>query len=340
MRLSELGEAELLARMAPYLPRGPRTSVPTGDDCMVLEPSDGRVCVTTDVLVEGRHFRRDWSSAEEIGRRAVAQNLADVAGMGAAPLSIVVALAAPADTEVEWILDLARGLGDAARAAGIGVDGGDLSTGDEVVLAITAFGDLERRAPVLRSGARPGDVLAHSGDLGRSAAGLALQHAGIEEDDELVAWARDGYRVPEPPLEAGTAAARAGATSLMDVSDGLLRDAGRLAAASGVAVDLSSTGKIATMHDRLEPLAAYLADGFDPLAAVLTGGEDHGLLGTFPGDATLPYGWAALGRVLAAEGAEGAEGTEDRPVAGTVTLDGAAPTELGVHGLGWDHFDA
>lgn len=432
----DLSETALLAAMADVLPRGPRTSVPTGDDCMVLDPSDGRVCVTTDVLVEGRHFRRDWSSPQQIGRRAVAQNLADVAAMGAVPISIVVGLVLPGDTELAWATALGEGIADACRDARAGVDGGDLVGGDAVVLSITAFGDLQGRAPVLRSGARPGDVVAHIGDLGRSAAGLALQMVGARDEEmgaargvhpdgtprgraasgnatkeldalggvmsrqigealpgmlgsgvdfaapvawssesaELAEWAREGYRAPDAPLAAGPAAALAGATSMMDVSDGLLRDAGRIAAASGVVIDLHTAGRVAAARARLAPLEALLGGedyaterksaprqkcgsdgaprsgpvlGFDALTAVLTGGEDHGLLATFPEGTTLPEGWETIGRVLnlAYRGDDQRDGGDDADPhfphdSPRVLLDGADPARLGVQGVGWDHFRA
>ncbi|MBX9244444.1 thiamine-phosphate kinase, partial [Actinotalea ferrariae] len=169
--VGDLGEDGLLARIFPLLPRGSGTLLGPGDDAAVVAAPDGRVVVSTDVLVEHRHFRRDWSTGEDVGRRAAVQNLADVAAMGARPSALVVGLVVPADLEVAWVLGLARGLA-AACGPDVGVVGGDLSGGSEVVVAVTVHGDLEGRAPVLRGGARPGDVLAHAGVRGRSAAGL------------------------------------------------------------------------------------------------------------------------------------------------------------------------
>ncbi len=312
-RVSDLDETELIARFAPLLPFGAATQVGPGDDAAVIAAPDGRVVVTTDLLVEDHHFRRHWGSAEDVGHRAAAQNLADVAAMGGTPTGLVVGLVLPPDTEVDWVLGFAAGLA-AGCGERIGVVGGDLSAGERLMVAVTAFGDLGGREPVLRSGARPGDVVAHSGRLGWAATGYAALEADrtAEANDAVAAFLR-----PDPPLADGSAAAGAGATSLLDVSDGLLRDAGRIAAASGVAIDLDST----TLVDDVVAAAAAALD-LDPLTLALTGGEDHGLLATFPPGTDLPGGYRSIGRVLA--------GTR-------VTVDDGAPP---VQGLGWDHFRA
>ncbi|MDU0348446.1 thiamine-phosphate kinase, partial [Actinomyces sp. MRS3W] len=184
--VADLGEEALLAAFTPLLPRSPRAIVPNGDDCAVIAAPDGRYCVSTDVLVEGEHYLPDWSTARDVGARAAAQNLADIAAMGARPVALVVSLVLPRATPVAWVQDLARGFADACDPAGAGVVGGDMSVGDRVVIAVTVHGDLEGRAPVLRSGARPGDVVVHAGTLGRSAAGLALLGAGL--DDRADGW--------------------------------------------------------------------------------------------------------------------------------------------------------
>ncbi|WP_152190880.1 thiamine-phosphate kinase [Georgenia satyanarayanai] len=298
--VSALSEGELLARFTPLLPRGRATLVPTGDDAAVVAAPDGRFVVSTDVLVEDHHFRRGWGTARDLGARAAAQNLADVAAMGAVPTSTVVGLVLPPATPVAWVEGLARGLADVCAPLGVGVDGGDLSAGEQLVVAVTAHGDLEGRAPVLRSGARPGDVLAHAGGIGAAAAGLAVLTTSPEDDDGAATAAVAAFLRPAPPYAAGPAAADAGASAMMDVSDGLLRDAGRLARASGVEVVLdpladSLPGDLAA----LTPLAAR--HGAAPEAWVLTGGEDHGLLATFPAEVTLPPGFRRLGSVRAGQ---------------------------------------
>ncbi|SMF28817.1 thiamine-phosphate kinase [Cellulosimicrobium cellulans J1] len=334
----DVPEEALLARIFPLLPTAPTTLVGPGDDCAVVAAPDGRYVVSTDVLVEDRHFRRRWSSGYDVGWRAAVQNLADVVSMGARPAALVVSLVMPGDLPVDWVTGLARGLADACTPLGAAVVGGDLSGGDQVVVAVTVHGDLEGRAPVLRSGARPGDVVALAGSLGRSAAGLALLDAGRGHvDDALVA----AYLRPDPPLAAGPAAADAGATAMMDVSDGLLRDAGRIARASGAVLDLAPA-TLGADRDRLRAAAGALAghagaagDAGDAPGAgaaedraegwVLSGGEDHALLATFPAHATLPAGFRAIGIVRPA----------DDDGAG-VRLDGAVPHRA----PGWDHFRA
>lgn len=318
MRIGEISEEELLARITPHLPLGPATVLGPGDDAAVVSAPDGRFVVTTDVLVAGRHFRRDWGRGADVGHRAVAANVADVAAMGAVPTAIVTALVLPVDVAVDWVIDLAEGMGRACRRWGVGAVGGDLSGGPDVIVAVTAHGDLQGRAPVLRSGARPGDVLALAGTLGRSAAGLALLSAGLDVepvDGGTVAVA--AYLRPEPPLAAGPVAARAGATAMMDVSDSLLRDAARMARASGVDCDLDPDALAGHARGLAAVGAAY---GVDPLTWVLTGGEDHGLLATFPAGG-VPAEFTAIGTV--------------GPGTGRLTYGGGA---MPVSGQGWDHF--
>lgn len=317
-RVGDLDETELIARFAPLLPVGDQTQVGPGDDAAVLAAPDARVVVTTDVLVVDHHFRLDWGTASDVGHRAAMQNLADVAAMGARPTGLVVALVLPRHTAVDWVLQLATGLAQACSPHGVGVVGGDLSAGEQLTIAVTAFGDLQGRDAVLRSGARPGDVLAHAGRIGWAGAGLAALDAGRARGS--LADVATAFLRPEPPLPDGPAAAAAGATSLIDVSDGLLRDTGRIASASGVLIDLDS---VTLVDATLTAAAADLAT--DPLTLALTGGEDHGLLATFPPDVELPGGYRPIGRVV-----EGA-GTPQ------VTVDGAAPP---VEGIGWDHFRA
>ncbi|MFF2623278.1 thiamine-phosphate kinase [Oerskovia jenensis] len=336
----ETSEEELLAAIFPLLPTGAATLVGPGDDSAVVSAPDGRFVVSTDVLVERRHFRPEWSTGYDVGWRAAMQNLADVAAMGARPTSLVVSLVIPGHLPIEWVTGLARGLAAACAPSGAAVVGGDLSSGDDVVVAVTVHGDLGGRAPVLRSGAQVSDVVAHAGRRGWSAAGLALlDHDLGDVDRELV----DAYLRPEPPLEAGPAAADAGATAMLDLSDGLLRDAGRVARASGVGIDLDLDAFAADLTRLAGAASAVSAStgtrpaGEWPSAGpgvesageasalardwVLTGGEDHGLLATFPVGTALPGPFRAVGRVVAA--------------GPSVTVDGAAPR---AHGVGWDHF--
>ena len=348
-RVGDLSEEELLALITPLLPRGPQTPVGTGDDCAVLSFPDSRTAVSTDVLVEGRHFRTDWSTGRDVGARAAAQNLADAAAMGARPVALVVGLVMPASTPVGWVWDFARGLAQGCEPCGAGVVGGDLSSGDSLIVSVTVLGDLEGRAPVLRSGARPGDAVVHVGTLGRSAAGLALLSAGTDcvpgssaavppgQEHPQAQACIETFRAPAPPLAAGRELALVGATSMLDVSDGLLRDAGRIARASGVVIDLDDPGDLPDASF-LESVAV-LVSGHDGSAArdlarswLLAGGEDHGLLATVPADGLdrLPAGARVIGRVLSPqESSAGMPGC--RP---SVLLAGEPAQEH----TGWDHF--
>lgn len=294
--LGSLGEAAVLRRIFPLLPAGGATLVGPGDDAAVLTAPDGRYVVTTDTMVHGPDFRRAWSSGGDLGWKAAATNLADVAAMGARATGLVVALAAPADTSIEWMEDFAGGLRDAlaALAPEAGVVGGDLTVSPTLIVAVTAFGDLEGRPPVLRSSARVGDIVAVSGELGLAGDGLRLLfERGVDGSGEPDAARASEVRAaesrfveaqlrPAPPIGDGVLAARAGATAMLDVSDGLAIDARRIADASGVAIDLSS-------HAVGSPMA-------------LTGGEDHALLAAFPPDAELPGGFRVIGRVVAGAG--------------------------------------
>ncbi|MFI6536233.1 AIR synthase related protein [Nonomuraea sp. NPDC050547] len=160
------------------MPQGPGVLLGPGDDAAVVTAPDGRVVVSTDLLVEGRHFRRDWSSGYDVGRKAAAQNLADIAAMGATPTSMVVALGMPADLPLSWVDELTLGFRDECALVGASVVGGDLARSDTVVIGVTALGTLSGQAPVTRSGAKPGQLVAISGRLGHAAAGLALLESG------------------------------------------------------------------------------------------------------------------------------------------------------------------
>jgi len=291
------GELATLARILPRLPRGLDTQLGPGDDAAVVAAPDGRFVVTTDLMVHGPDFRLAWSTPHDLGWKAAASNLADVAAMGARPTALVVALAVPPGTLVADLERLADGLREACAemAPGCGVVGGDLSVSTTFTVAVTAFGDLGGRPPVRRDGARPGDVVAVSGALGRAARGLDLlfrlgvDHEGAPDAD-LAAALRErdpdvGWQLaPTPPIADGRLAATAGATAMLDLSDGLALDAARVARASGVVVDLDPA--------RL---------GTDPRVA-LGGGEDHSLFATFPPGTDLPGGFRPVGVVREAGG--------------------------------------
>jgi len=277
--LAEVGEFALIGELTPLFGQGDQVLVGPGDDAAVLRIRQGHVVVSTDLVVEGRHFRKDWAGAADVGHRAAAQNLSDINAMGGRAHSLTIGLAAPGDLPARWALDFAAGFAAECDLVGASVVGGDLTGSDQVVIAVTVIGACAQ-SPVLRSGARPGDVLAIAGRQGWSAGGLAVLSRGFRSPRVLV----EAYRRPAPPYAAGPQAAEAGATSMIDVSDGLLADAGHLAHDSGVAIDVWTSAL-----EVPEPLhAVAAATGADPLSFVLGGGEDHSLLATFPGDATMP----------------------------------------------------
>lgn len=287
--VGELGELAVVERILAAVGTLPGVPVGPGDDAAVLACSDGRVVVTTDMLVEGRHFRRDWSEADDIGHKAAAENLADIAAMGATPTALVVALALPPETPIAWLDGFLEGLLAEAGRAGAVLAGGDLVRGDVVTVGVTAFGDLGGRAPILRSGARPGDVVAVCGTLGSAAGGLAVLSRGFRSPRALV----DAHRRPRPDYPAGVRASDGGAHALMDVSDGLLLDADRMARASGVAIDIDSTA-VPREEAVVTTASAY---NLDPLTWILGGGDDHALLAAFPPEVRLPEGFVAVGTI-------------------------------------------
>jgi thiamine-monophosphate kinase len=393
--VADLGEFGLIAAIRDLLPPDPGLEVAVGDDAAVLVIPDGRVVATTDILVEGRHFRRDWSGPADVGVKAAAQNLADVAAMGARPRSLLLGLACPGDLEARWVLDMVRGMVAECGRAGASIAGGDVTAAGCIMLGITALGDLPGgQSPVTRAGARPGDAVAIAGRLGWSAAGLALLQAGLggpgrgdlagagraekaspepadpepadpepadpepadpepadpepadpepadpepadpepasqqpvsrepvsrepvsrEPVSRELASLVTAHLRPQPPYPAGRAAAAAGATAMLDVSDGLLQDLGHVAAASGVCISLESA--LLPVAEPIIMAAARLGTRWQDW--VLAGGEDHALAATFPSGTVLPAGWSAVGEVIAGRG---------------VLVDGA----LWDGPVGWDHF--
>jgi len=292
--VGELGERALLARILEVLEGSSTAEVGPGDDAAVLIVPGGRVVLSTDTLVHGPDFRLAWSSGFDLGWKAAAVNLADIAAMGARPTALLLALALPDATTAGFVDDLAAGLRAACDelAPGCAIEGGDLTASDTLTLAVTAVGVLEGE-PVLRSGARPGDIVAVAGELGAAARGLdvlfrrfrgdtgapaPVDAASLSADEvaDLAAQLR-----PRPPIALGARAAEGGATAMMDVSDGLLLDATRMADASGLTIDVT----------------AALGD------VALRGGEDHALLACFPPYVMLPAGFREIGRALPRGGA-------------------------------------
>jgi thiamine-monophosphate kinase len=292
--VGDVGEFGLIRRVTAGRRQPATTLLGPGDDAAVVAAPDGRVVATTDVLVEGVHFRMDWSTPEHVGRKAIAVNMSDVAAMGAVPTGLLVGIACPKTTDAEVVEGLVAGMWQEAARGGAGVVGGDVVAADHIVISVTALGDLEGRAPITRGGAMPGDVVAVCGRLGWSAAGLAVLGRGFRSPVSVVG----AYRSPEPPYPAGPQAALAGATAMIDLSDGLLADLAHVATASSVAIDVQTS--LVEVHQRLVEVASAL--GADARHWVLTGGEDHALAATFPDQGGVPEGWVTIGTVRRGSG--------------------------------------
>jgi thiamine-monophosphate kinase len=287
-------EFDLIAAITERLPAaGPRLRVGSGDDAAVVEPGEGATAITVDAIVEGVHFTLPEFPPDAVGRKALAAALSDLAAMGAAPGEAYVVLGAPAETDDETLLAIADGIAEVAGREGVSVAGGDLVAAPQIFLAVTAAGYEAGVPPVRRAGCRAGDRVVVTGELGGAAAALELLTGGAraegispERRDALLARQLD----PRPRLAAGRALAEAGASSMIDLSDGLGADAGHLADAGGCGIEIDL--------DRL-PLAEGVTEvarrgGAVELAAV--GGEDLELLATLPPE-RLEAARAAIGAV-------------------------------------------
>jgi thiamine-monophosphate kinase len=298
--LADLGEFGLVDALKSRFPQGEHVLLGPGDDAAVVAVPDGRAVLSTDLLVDTRHFRRDWASALDIGHKAAAQNLSDINAMGGRATALTVGLATPPDLPVSWALELADGIAEEAALVGACVVGGDVTRADQLMVAITVLGAVEGE-PVRRSGARPGDVVAIAGRQGWAAAGLAVLSRGFRSPRVLV----EAHRRPQPPYAAGPQAAALGATAMIDLSDGLLGDVAHICEASGVAIDV-----VSSRLEVAEPLRAVgAALGADPMLFILTGGDDHALVATFAPGTALPAQWREIGAVQEGSGVtvDGAE---------------------------------
>jgi thiamine-monophosphate kinase len=286
-----MGEFELLARIRERLPAsGPRTHLGSGDDAAVTLPG-GATATSVDALVDGVHFRRDLASPAQIGHKALATALSDLAAMGAEAGEAYVVLGLPTDFGEAECLELLDGMTVLCRTTGTDLLGGDLSRASELFLAVTVVGhSSDPGALVARGGAQPGDALVLTGEIGGAAAGLELLNRRDREADFALKGPLEGQKAksamealverqlePTPQLAAGRALASAGATAMIDLSDGLGADASHLATASGVKLTIDAE----EVPLALGAVTLSEATGRDPWR-LLSGGEDYELLASIP----------------------------------------------------------
>jgi thiamine-monophosphate kinase len=331
----DLTEDELISALARVIEGpDPNVVVGLGDDAAVLEAPAGHQVLTTDLLIEHVHFERDAISARDLGAKAIAVNVSDIAAMGASPRCALVSIALPADVEVPWVMELYGGMREACLEHALSLVGGDTNRGDALVLSVAVVGEVAPGRAVTRSGARVGDAVVVTGELGAAAGGLALSRAEAATTAEALSrpWGRvllDALARPVARVGEGQTLAGCGATAMMDLSDGLAKDLSRLCLASGVGARLDV--------DAI-PVSAALADaapalGVDPLELALGGGEDYELVATLgPADVDLAteelherFGvrLSVIGAVVEGTGVTG------------VWADGR---EAGLRPSGWDHF--
>jgi thiamine-monophosphate kinase len=292
--VGEIGEFALLSAIQERLnisgnqnAKDPKVFIGIGDDSAVVSAKGNQAVACIDVLSQGVHFRLDWSSASDVGHKAAAANLADIFAMGASPTALLVGLALPADTKVSWVLELADGLAREAARADVQVVGGDIVRSESITVSVTALGELNNEKPILRSGAKPGDVVAVAGQLGFAQAGLLMLSRGFRSPRSLV----NAHRAPTPPYELAAAAVKA--TSMIDISDGLISDLTHIAKASNVEVNIQ-TEKLVIADDIAAAASAFTGDALD---WVLNGGEDHAFAATFSNELDVPAGWNIIGSI-------------------------------------------
>lgn len=326
MNVGEVGEAEVIAAIRRAAP-----SALNGDDAAVLYHAtpNSRQVVSTDVLVEGTHFRLDYSTAYEVGIKAVSQNFADIQAMGARPTALLLAIATPDRIPLEVISDLAQGIHEAAAPWAAELVGGDVVRAKDLVISLTAVGELAGPYGALTvDGAQAGDCVIAHGPIGYSAAGLALlrhfgNRAAIPADDDIVQELVSWHCALRLSVGRGSVARATGAHSMTDNSDGLIADLTTIAVRSGVQINLDSS--TIAPDDKL--LYAASITGDDPWEWVFTGGEDHTLIGTTA--TRLPSGYRTIGRARPMPASM--ESTTKEQTTLPVLVDGEAP----LYSQGW-----
>ena len=331
MKVSELGEFGLIELLAGLMGRGvtPETArrglvVGIGDDAAAWRTSAAIQLATTDTMVQGVHFSLDTATWRELGWKALAVNLSDIAAMGGSPKWALVTVGLPDDTEVDSVVELYRGMLDLAGPSQTAIIGGDTITSPLVLITLTVTGEATDDALLTRSGARPGDEVAVTGTLGASAAGLAMLKRHLNFEPRTTAFLRAAHLRPQPRLAEGRVLVEHGVRAAIDLSDGLIADLGHVCQESRVAA------RVWVDRVPLHPLtrAAFPAEA---LGLALSGGEDYELLFTAPPDLMARVaGYLSTPATIIGEIVEGEPGR--------VTLLDSGGREIAWQRGGWDHF--
>jgi thiamine-monophosphate kinase len=278
----ELTEDQLIEAIGKVLSgEFPGVQVGIGDDAAVVESGTGSMVLSTDMLIEGVHFERSSISARDLGAKSIVVNVSDIAAMAASPRYAMVSLGIPVDVDAAWVMELFGGMRAACDEYALALVGGDTNRADAVVISVAVVGEVGSARAVTRSGARPGDIVVVTGSLGAAAGGFLLSRIHASKLPQALAepWGRellDAQARPAARVGEGQTLAQAGATAMMDLSDGLAKDLSRLCSASGV-------GARVELHRVPVAEALRLGAGFlevDPVELALTGGEDYELLAT------------------------------------------------------------
>jgi thiamine-monophosphate kinase len=332
-KASDLGEFRLIDRLLAHLGDGGEgVVIGPGDDAAAVRIGEATALTTADMLLEGVHFEIGLSSPADVGWKALAVNVSDVAAMGGVPRFALVSLGAPSATPAATLERIYEGLDECARTYGVAVVGGDTVGGDRLIVSVAVLGEPGPSGILTRGGARMGDLVCVTGEVGGAAAGLALLRAA--SNDERAANVLDrfpalagAHRRPTPRVREGTAAAQAGATAMIDVSDGLGRDIGHICESSGVGVRVF--GVQIPLADGISDVARWA--GVDPIRLAVGGGDDYELALTIPADrfdalvnAAAPTKVTRIGEIVAGREA---------------VLDRGDGTVEPLSALGWDHFE-
>jgi thiamine-monophosphate kinase len=275
MKLTEIGEFGLIATIKEMAAQGEGVIKGIGDDVAVIKPSPNKVSlVTTDLLLEGVHFRLDLTDPYRLGRKAVAVNLSDIASCGGVPQAMLVSLAVSPDAELAFVQALYKGMLEQAQEFEVSLIGGDTSQGERLLISVTLMGEAEEKKVVYRNGARRGDLIFVTGQLGDSALGLKMLKKGVKEG-----YLIERHLVPTPRVREGQEIARRGlATAMIDISDGLVADLGHIVEASNVGAEVRLS-QLPLSKEYWQTIEQYQSDCY---RLALTGGEDYELLFTSP----------------------------------------------------------